>query len=248
MAKLEYLDFELRIGDKKGQSYPVAVIRSPAGEVTSRLTLPFSGPELEKLLADFEGMMQRSRETRMRRIGEPALDTPLKQFGDALCQALFAGPIGSRYEASLQMARQTGKGLRLKVRIEAPELANIPWEFLYDASHRRFPNLSTQTPLVRYLEVPLPVQPLAVQPPLQMLVMISSPSDYPPLDLEKEKGIVQATTKDLPIALTFLEKATPQELQSQLRRTEFHILHFMGPRPPAGTGWSLHAPLQLQPN
>lgn len=41
---------------------------------------------------------------------------------------------------------------------------------------------------MRYLELPGLIQPLAVKLPLKMLVMISSPSDHPLLDVEREWG------------------------------------------------------------
>ena len=36
---MEYLDFELEIGPGLGREYPVAVIRSPAGEARETMTL-----------------------------------------------------------------------------------------------------------------------------------------------------------------------------------------------------------------
>jgi hypothetical protein len=68
----------------------------------------------------------------------------------------------------------------------APELGNLPWEYLYSASKNRFLTLSVETPLVRYLEFMDRIKPLIIQPPLKMLVMISSPSDVIPLDVERE--------------------------------------------------------------
>jgi len=47
---LDYLDFELEIGVKDGREYPVAVLRSPAGEARERVEFPFSELELENRL------------------------------------------------------------------------------------------------------------------------------------------------------------------------------------------------------
>jgi hypothetical protein len=44
-----------------------------------------------------------------------------------------------------------------------------------------------QTPLVRYVKIPQPLQPLKAQPPLRILGMVASPSDQDPLDVEGEK-------------------------------------------------------------
>ncbi len=37
----QYLDFELEIGEGSGRTYPVAVVRSPAGETRTPTVFPF---------------------------------------------------------------------------------------------------------------------------------------------------------------------------------------------------------------
>jgi hypothetical protein len=89
-----------------------------------------------------------------------------------------------------------------------------------------------QTPLVRYLELPEVIQPVAVTPPIRVLVMISSPSDYPALDVEAEwkrlneslAGLIASGT----IAIERLDDATLSVLQRRLRRAQYHIFHFIG--------------------
>ena len=78
-------------------------------------------------------------------------------------------------------------GLRLRFRLaDTPELAELPWEFLYDPRHRRFLAQSRYSPLVRYLDLPDPPHSLSVDGPLRVMVMISNPSDYDELDAERE--------------------------------------------------------------
>ena len=67
-----------------------------------------------------------------------------------------------------------------------PSVVDLPWEFLYNRSVNRFIALSVHTPLVRYMDLPERIQPIAVKPPIRVLVMISSPSDFPALDVEAE--------------------------------------------------------------
>lgn len=62
----------------------------------------------------------------------------------------------------------------------------MPWEFMYDTSLSRFLTLSIETPLVRYLDVPRDIQPLTISPPLQILVVISGPRDFPILNVQHE--------------------------------------------------------------
>lgn len=47
---LTYLDFELEIGPNVDGTYPVAVIKSPAGETRTTLRWPFSELQLENRL------------------------------------------------------------------------------------------------------------------------------------------------------------------------------------------------------
>ena len=92
----------------------------------------------------------------------------MQDFGRGLFESLLVGDVRTRYELSLSEARRQGKGLRLKLRIQPSELAVLPWEFLYDAERDRYPSLSSNTPLVRYLDLPQPVEPLRVSPPLRV--------------------------------------------------------------------------------
>jgi hypothetical protein len=61
-----------------------------------------------------------------------AEEQAVQDFGRDLFDALLSGEIRSRYDVSLQEAKRQGKGLRLKLRIQPPQLAALPWEFLYD--------------------------------------------------------------------------------------------------------------------
>ncbi len=68
---------------------------------------------------------------------------------------------------------------RLRLRLaEVPELAGVPWEYIYNPALNRFLALSTETPLVRYLDLPERIRPVKVVQPLRVLVMVAGPSDY----------------------------------------------------------------------
>ena len=113
-----------------------------------------------------------------------------------------------------------------------PEIADLPWEFLYNSSLNRFIALSVQTPLVRYMDLPERIQPIPVTPPIRALVMISSPTDYPSLDVEAEWGRLNDSLGDLcksgHIAIDRLDDASLGALQRRLRKSQYHIFHFIG--------------------
>jgi len=225
----DYLDFELEIREGGPREYPVAV-RSPAGEALGEMKFPFDEWQLGHRLQALEISLLRSGGTR-RRIASTEEQT-VQDFGRSLFDALLAGEVRTRYEVSLREARRQNRGLRLKLRIQPPELAVLPWEFLYDAERDRYPCLSSKTPLVRYLDLPEPVEPVRVSPPLRVLGMVTSPQGLAPLDVEHEKRLVEEALKELRtgglVELTWLEGQTWRHLQRRMRLGEWHIFHFIG--------------------
>jgi len=225
----DYLDFELEIRGGGPREYQVAV-RSPAGEAQGQMRFPFDEWELKDRLQSLEIALLRSGGTR-RRMPSPEEHT-VQDFGRGLFESLLVGDVRTRYEMSLSEARRQGKGLRLKLRIQPSELAVLPWEFLYDVERDRYPCLSSNTPLVRYLDLPQPVEPLRVNPPLRVLGMVASPLGLDPLDVEHEKRLVEEATRGLreggSLELTWLGGQTWRHLQRAMRRGPWHIFHFVG--------------------
>jgi len=225
----DYLDFELDIRGGGPREYPVAV-RSPAGEAQAEMRFPFDEWELKDRLQALEIALLRSGGTR-RRIAS-AEEHTVQDFGRGLFESLLVGDVRTRYEMSLSEARRQGKGLRLKLRIQPSELAVLPWEFLYDAERDRYPSLSSNTPLVRYLDLPQSVEPLRVSPPLRVLGMVASPSGLDPLDVKHERRLVEEAIKGLRedglLEITWLEGQTWRHLMRAMRRGPWHIFHFVG--------------------
>ena len=82
---------------------------------------------------------------------------PLKDFGGKLYGAVFQEELRDALQRSLSLTRARGVGMRLRLRLaDTPELAELPWEFLYDPRRDRFLAQSRRTPLVRYLDLPDP--------------------------------------------------------------------------------------------
>ncbi len=226
MSDLQYLDFDLTL-ERAANGYRVEVTRAPAGNARAEFTLPFSDIEIENVLLKLGGARRRTR-----RVESPEMDAA-KNFGGKLFNAVFTGDVRGVYAASMQQANAQTVGLRLRLHLdEAPELADLPWEFLYNPSLNRFLALSVKTPIVRYLELPEQIRPLALHPPLNVLVMISSPTDYETLDVEREWRNLSAALRDLTqrgmVTLERVERATLTELQNKLQARAYHIFHFIG--------------------
>jgi len=227
MAEVRYLDFDLLIERSSEKSYRVRVLSSPAGQATGEMILPFSDIELENFLLRV-GRTRRG----VRRLESPEMEAA-KVFGGKLFKSVFGGDMMSCLRSSMDEAKKQNRGLRIRLRMnEAPELVNLPWEYLYNPSLNRFLSLSISTPLVRYLELPERIAPLAVSLPLRVLAIVSSPSDYPSLDVEQEWKNLKSALGGLEergiLVLDRLESASPVALQYSLRRSEHHIFHFIG--------------------
>lgn len=224
---MNYLDFDLLI-ERAGDKYKARVLNSPAGQATTEFSLPFTEEELE----DF--MLKLGRLRRVpRRAAFPEMET-VKAFGNKLFEAVFQNDVHTCFRSSLNEAAQQEAGLRLRLRLsDAPKLVEVPWEYLYyNSTLNRFLCLSVETPVVRYIDLPERIRSLAVKPPLRILVMISSPSDYPAFDVEQEWRKLNEALNDLKrrqlVELHRLGRASLVALQKQLRQDEYHIFHFIG--------------------
>ena len=225
-----YLDFDLRI-ERFGDGYRTRVINSPAGEAVADFERPFSALETENFNLRMINSIGALCEG-VRRL-ESAEREAARTFGGGMFAAVFTGDVLASLRASLGEAQRRGAGLRVRLRLaDVPELADLPWECLYNPGVNRFLALSPETPLVRYLDLPESTRGLGVSPPLRMIAMISSPSDYPELDVEEEWRKLDEDTaamqEDGRIVLERLEEATLAALQRRLRTADYHVFHFIG--------------------
>ncbi len=204
MPDMVYLNFDIEIEKANGE-YRAHVLSSPAGEARAAV-----GPiEAE----------------------QPGASPEMQ--GGALFDAVFRDEVLSGLRRSLDVAERTEKGLRIRLRLaDVPELADLPWELLYDRQRARFFALSRETPLVRYLDLPEPADSIRPEIRLRVLAVIASPSDYPALDVEREWANLKEALSELEsrgtVTVDRLDPATIEGLQRQLLRHEYHILHFLG--------------------
>jgi formylglycine-generating enzyme required for sulfatase activity len=225
-----YLDFDVEIGEYGQDGYPV-MVRSRAGEARELLRFPFDRLALESRLDKIQIALLRSAGPRRRRA--PSVDERAAlDFGAALFDALMAGEVGRRYDVCGRIAAEQEAGLRLRLRIQAPELAALPWEYLYDRRADAYLCLSRHTPVIRCPELPQPVQPFRVAPPLRVLGVLASPPDLPKLDLETERERIARALQGVQAAglveWTWLEGQTWRDVQRAMRSGPWHILHFLG--------------------
>ena len=226
IAAKEYVDLDVII-DSEPSGFVVRIESDRGGQAEAPFEPPFTPDELELFLL----RLARPRRA-IRRVETPQMEA-VKQFGQRLFDAVFAGELRACLRTTRDDAARQSKGLRIRLRpVSAPELADVPWEFLFHASLNRFLALSTDTPIVRYLELPEAVAPLTVTPPLRVLVAIAGPVDLTELDVEQEWQRLHEAVANLEqsgvIALERLDHASLPALQHTLRKAEYHVFHFVG--------------------
>lgn len=230
MANRVYDNFDLEIERAPEGNYRARVLASPEGETSwVHVSIPaLSERAAGLLLGPNRQGRQPSRDAMVPPI--PTTAGPqakvLVEFGSALFDAAFCGDVGTRWAASLASTRERNHRLRLRLRLtEAPELARLPWEFLYQRSAGDFLALSELTPVVRYLHVANPEGSLHVDPPLRILAFTALPSDLTNLDAESEITLVRESVAELEgfgrVELEHVTSGRYEDLQTALKKRTF---------------------------
>ena len=176
--------------------------------------------------------LDRGRRGARRRVESPEA-ARAKDFGGRLFQAVFARETGELFRGAFREAEERGHGLRVRLQLsETPELANWPWEFLYDARQLDFFGVSTWTPIVRYVDSPNASRPVKVEGPLRILGLLSTPTDVAALDVQGERArlegaLAKAVTAES-VTIDWLAPVSLRELDRQLLRSTYHVVHYIG--------------------
>lgn len=237
MDDFNYIDFELLI-QRSNTGFRAQVLEAPAGQASTVFEKPFTDDQLKNFFLEVKNFLLRTARSQqrgsVRRLDAPEI-ARAKAFGSELFRTVFKDGVKDSLVSSISMAAQQSAKLRIRLHLtDVPELANLPWEFLYNPSQNNFFVLSQDTPLVRQLDQLTSIRRLAVKPPLNILVMISSPSNYPKLDVQGEWAKLNESLKSLIdsglISLEKLEDATLAALTRRLRknRDKYHVFHFIG--------------------
>ncbi len=216
----------------KGNGGYTAWLVCPDGKrVNNQFTLPLDEGNLKYYISEATrgpGEVKRGLTDRPTAFAE--------KLGRALFDAVFSGPLLAQLDANLDQC--AGQNLRLRFDLQgAPELAALPWEYLYHSRRKFFLALSPDTALVRYLQVDEPAAPLLVRPPLRILAMACSPKDAPTLNLAKERagleqGLVRLINSKLAtvdwLPENSLEALTEAVDNKAFENDPYHIFHFVG--------------------
>ena len=220
------LELEIGPGPDSG-SYVVHVLRSVGGGEPSQ-TITLDLDELVGRRPLLEATVLSSSVSARRVMSDT--EAAVQDVGRRLFESTFSGAIGTAYRTSAAVASERGRGVQIALRLTAPGLAALPWETLFDAETGVY--LCRKEPLVRHVPAPHSPAALAIEPPMRVLGMISSPRGLPTLDVVGERErLEEAMRPHLDsgrVELEWLDEVTWNGVHSLLLEREWHVLHFVG--------------------
>ena len=127
--------------------------------------------------------------------------------------------------------RRAGSGVQIALRLDAPGLAALPWEALFDSRDAGVP-LPQGAARAARAGAATRRRRSAVTPPLRILGMVSSPSGLPALDVEAERERLEEALRPHieagRVELHWLDDVTWTGVHDRLLEGEWHVLHFIG--------------------
>jgi hypothetical protein len=229
-AARKYLDLFLELKDleKETDTFKVSILPSPnIGETREATTVSYGFKKLEDDLDSLEN----------RAIDANDLFKLGKELADRL---LPEGPVRELFKKAIWEAGRD-KGVRLRLLIRNPKLAQLPWEYSYLQFHQgeenrsHFLALNPQISIVRHEALPEEHAKLSGTKTdrLRLVAAFASPNGYTKLNLKREKRIIEGIFKDFNvdgIAIDwepFIEDATIDDLAVALQKGA-DLFHFAG--------------------
>ena len=168
------------------------------------------------------------------------LDADSNAYGKALGLALFADDaLGVPYREALAAIQARGGGLRVRLRIDPPELHSLHWERIYHPLAGEWHPLGSTaiTPFSRYVPAQQWDRPSpTTQRPLRMLAVIASPANLGQYSLDQidpeERQALHVTLEALAdVEVTYLESSTVHPPTLNTIRKEladgYHLVHIL---------------------
>ena len=207
------------------ESFKVFISKSPGGEMNRseavEVTIP---PDLRGKLRKLDRRRLSSRE--------------IIQVGEDLAGLLFPDRVRPNLERSKARIGDT-QGLRILLTLDAYELADIPWEYIYLADQDTpqdqkdstgFLALDRRVSILRAPKLEQVTTELAPVPnqALRMIVLLSNPEGTADLNIQTEQANIDKAVREIQdIAVHYYPDATIDSLEDATTN-EAHIFHFSG--------------------
>lgn len=209
-----------------------------------------SGKQLADYRAKLQGAMSRPAALRgavgLTPFRDGAGDQRIAQeFGGLLFRRLFQQQVFALYDASLQQATKPSRHRALKVRlfVELPALADVPWETLYNPGRRQHLCLDQNTPFARAGTLDTDaVEPVST--PLRILGMAPRITEFDnpldndtlgPVDADAEQARMQKALANQRyerlVQLSWTASGNLPDLEDRLHEPAggaWHVFHFIG--------------------
>lgn len=236
VSAIDYTDLEIEVGRCLCGEGEVRILGSPFDRPRERFELSYDADELNQRLEELDELqLATSREEAAKR------KQLAEKIGQDLYRALLPGKVRQTFGnclAALRTLQASGNaGLRIRLSFgEAsrylPEVVGLPWELLCSPETLEFPSAAPESPLVRYLDLEKPVEPVTVTPPLRVLAIVASPRGLPQIDRQQHQRILKGAENPR-LELSFFQPPMFENLRGELGRRRddgkpIHAVHFFG--------------------
>jgi hypothetical protein len=209
---VNYFDFDLWIrAAENANSYPVSVTNSPRGPASTLMNFNVNDSHFQELLAPVMAATE----------DEAGRDS----FGELLFESIFSGPVRDVWQGSCGQANAIPhQGIRLRLWIDAPELAVLPWELLKDGAD--FLAASGRVVVSRFMPAGEP--PAFITPEkARVLIVIQEPAQLP-IDANVTAGLANLLNKSKRFAPPkILKNSTLAQINQELLNG-YEVLHYIG--------------------
>jgi hypothetical protein len=226
----QYLEISIDLTELGNGSFEIKA-RSPAGQASAPFKPPFTladvGPMLVVGGLRRGGVSSDGDETRAA-IGSRG------DIGVSLYQSLFQGAIaGILARTEGLAANRSDGGVRIRMNFNLLEggtaaVAALPWELMRKPGETDPLLVSTQTVLVRSLDVNKVVTPRPIMGPLRVLLIRANPKGTAALDLSREGELIGRSLSELPGVVVDEVDPVEDKIFSQLANAAYHVVHYMG--------------------
>jgi len=224
----EYDNLSISVTESQNGSYPVSITYSPAGEETDDVSFPkfftkeYPTTKKENFAIKFDKLRRQN-----------ASLNDLRELGTQLYEAIFQRSIGVRFMQSLSLVKADSRRLRLRLRLDDPEISRLPWEYMRaDMLPAEFIALNRDISVTRYIPFTTTAKLKEYRGPLSILVAIASPAGLAPLDVEAEKTAIKKSLRYLirlrQVRIAFCEHANLEKLSKMIASEEYDVLHYIG--------------------
>ncbi len=159
------------------------------------------------------------------------------RVGKMLTDLLLPGTVRQHLRDSLIIVRQKSVGLRIRLKIEDPELARLPWEYMYikppgmlDDSPDFFLALMHDVSIVRHDVIGAAAPPDQQRHTFNLLGVFALPPKLKPLNLTADRDAIQAAIDDLgaaaPVSPVWVEHCTARQTHRSACKTRRYAAIF----------------------